>query len=141
MSFLNTRLGEYVNRTRRLTEVGVKNYAYSKRVLDEMKKLNLKQLDEGFYSDESHTPDYSPTTQFIKRSQGRDNWLIMNFEDTGQTRNSIEYDFKSGKLIVRIVDRYNLLEEYSQNIIGLTPLSIEHIQNEILKNIQEKFKP
>lgn len=140
MPFLNTRLGVYLNRVRKETVNSIMRHAYNERVLAQMEDLNTKQLDDGLYSDGKDTPDYSPYTRGIKRAEGKI-FQYMTFEDTGETRKSIKYTYTGGKLKVSIEDYHNLLTTYSQNIIGLTMDSISNIQDEIIENIQEKFKP
>lgn len=140
MGILDTALGEYVKRVARLTENKVKAVAYDDSVLRQMADLNNQQLTDGVYSDGSDTPDYSPYTIELKKIEGKI-WQHMTFEDTGETRQSIRYVYRGGKLQVLINDRFNLLSEYSENIIGLTTNSISDVQEEILENIQEQFLP
>jgi len=139
MGFTDTALGEFLKRVSSLNEDIVKRNAYTDSVLDQMVDLNLQQLDDGLYSDGTDTPDYAPSTSQIKRSQNKQS-EYMNFDDTGKTRDSIEYRF-DGRLTAYMDDEHNLLNEYSKNILGLTPQSISDVQEEIKENIIEQFKP
>ena len=139
MGFTDTALGAFLKRVSSLNEDTVKRNAYTDSVLDQMVDLNLQQLDDGLYSDGTDTPDYSPSTSQIKRSQNKQS-EYMNFDDTGKTRDSIEYRF-DGRLTAYMDDEHNLLNEYSKNILGLTPQSISDVQEEIKENIIEQFKP
>jgi len=139
MGFTDTALGAFLKRVSSLNEDTVKRNAYTDSVLDQMVDLNLQQLDDGLYSDGTDTPDYAPSTSQIKRSQNKQSEYI-NFDDTGKTRDSIEYRF-DGRLTAYMDDEHNLLNEYSKNILGLTPQSISDVQEEIKENIIEQFKP
>lgn len=139
MGFMNTVLGSYLKKVTRLTEQSVKQNAYSQSVLDQMADLNNEQLDDGLYADGKDTPDYSPFTVQLKKAKGQQS-EFMNFKDTGQTRESIEYLY-NGNLRAVMNDRFDLLTDYSRSILGLTQQSISDVQEEIKENIREQFKP
>lgn len=140
MGFLSTRFGAYAKKMAKLTEKKVMQTAYTPSVLAQMADLNNQQLDEGLYADGRDTPDYSPFTIEIKRAKGQE-WRFMTFYDTGETRNSIRYLVRNGKLVVTMNDRFNLMDEYSQNIIGLTANSIADVKDEIIEEIQSQMLP
>lgn len=142
MFLKDTAFGIYVDSISKLTNEKVMKKAFSQPVLDQMAELNNQQLDKGFYSDEEPTPDYAPYTIQLKKLQGKI-WQHMTFDDTGKTRDSIKYTYSGGRLKVEMDDRFDLTlnPDYSPNIIGLTPNSIENVQVEILENIQEAFTP
>lgn len=140
MGLKDTPFYKYIERVSKLTHTQIMSKAYSENVLAQMADLNLEQLDRGVYSDNQDTPDYSPYTIEIKKAQGKI-WQHMTFDDTGETRRSIRYVYRGGKLQVLINDRFNLLRNYSENIIGLTQTSIADVQDEIRENIQEQIRP
>lgn len=142
MFLKGTAFGIYVESVSKLTKEKVMKKAFSNSVLEQMKELNNNQLDDGLYSDNQPTPDYSPYTIQLKKRLGKI-WQHMTFEDTGKTRDSIKYTYSGGRLKVEMNDYHDLTlnPEYSPNIIGLTPNSIEDVQSEILENIQEVFTP
>lgn len=140
MGFLNTRFGAYARKMAKLSERKVMQKAYTPSVLAQMADLNTQQLDEGLFADNTDTPDYSPFTIEIKKALGQE-WQFMTFYDTGETRNSIRYLVRGGKLVVTMNDQFNLMDEYSENIIGLTPNSIEDVKDEIIEEIQSQMLP
>lgn len=138
MGFLNTKLGALAKNISKSKEKDYEKEAFNQSVLNQMADLNNEQLDEGVYADGTDTPDYAPYTIEIKKAQGKI-WQHMNFKDTGETRESITYIFSNGKLTIRMNDMFNLLQNYSVEIIGLTSESIDFLKPEIIENIQEKI--
>lgn len=129
-----TRLGEFVSSMANVKVLEVEKSAYNDSVLVQMADLNTKfQLDElGVFSDGTDTPDYSPFTIEMKKIENK-LYSHMNFDDTGETRSSINYSF-NGELRVDYQDRHNLESKYGP-VFGLAPKSIEEIQPEITENI------
>lgn len=132
--FKDTRIGDFARKGASLTINEVEQEAYSDSVLTQMGDLNEKQLDEGTYSDGTSTPDYAPYTIELKKLEDKI-WQHMTFDDTGRTRDSIKYSFSGGRLSVYMEDRFGLIQQYSQNIVGLTDKSIDFLKPEILENI------
>lgn len=136
---LKTPFGDFIRHLNKLTEDKLWQIAITNSVTAQMHDLNLQQLDKGYYSDGSDTPDYSMFTEQLKKAEGKI-YQHMNFDDTGFTRSSIKYVRTKDGVKITIKDRYKLLQNYSENIIGLTNGSIEFLKDEIIENIQEAIK-
>lgn len=136
MGVLNTLLGSFAKEISSLKVIDFEVAAYNDSVLTQMVDLNIDtQLDElGVFSDGSKTPDYSPYTIEMKKSEGK-LYSHMNFDDTGETRESIDYIF-DGELKVQYEDRFDLVGERGE-VFGLTDDSIDYLKPEITENLQD----
>ena len=134
---LDTRLGTFAKAMANLSVSEIEAEGYNDSVLVQMADLNTKsQLDElGVFADGSPTPDYAYLTVQMKKAEGK-RFDHMNFDDTGETRESITYIFDGMNLRVDWNDRFDLADNYGQ-IVGLTPQSIGYIQPEISQNIRQ----
>ena len=137
---MQTVIGDMIRSLNRKTANGIWLGAMTNELMRQMKSLNLDtQLDEqGVYSDGTDTPEYSPFTQEIKERQGKI-YEHMNFDDTGATRRSIEYEGNILGVEIGIDDYHDVLIDYSENIIGLTEQSKESLHEDIIKNIQKEI--
>lgn len=134
--FLGTRFGIFVKAMAETKPYVLKKEAYNDSVLDQMADLNVElQLDElGVFADGTDVPDYAYSTIQMKKSENK-RFDHMNFDDTGETRASINYTYE-GRLMVNYTDRFGLVAKYGE-VFGLTSESIEEIQPEIIENIQD----
>ena len=97
--------------------------------------LNRKQLAEGKRSDGSDIePEYSGLTEVLKRSKSGLSGVTshVTLYDTGAFHESIIADIYSGSLILDATDgkTNELIEKYTDKILGLTEESITILQNE-----------
>lgn len=138
---MKTILGDVIRKAQKVTADKLWLKAMDDEMMRKMKILNVHdQLDKkGVYADGTPTPDYAPITVQIKRSEGAI-WQHMNFNDTGETRASIKYSPIKGGIKITLNDRYDLLNTYSEEIIGLTQENKEALHEDIIKNVQKEIK-
>lgn len=138
-SFLNGKLGQLAQRGAKLNIYKVEGMAFKPQILARMDELNVSQLvNQGLYSDNTPTPRYSPLTKAIKRSEGKI-YNHMTFRDTGKTLASITYEWHDG-LLIYVNDRFNLLNKYSKNILGLTNSNKRMMYPKIKTNLINAIK-
>lgn len=99
-------------------------------------EMNKHQLfEEGRFSDNKDTPDYSPITVVYKIMRG-DRYDHMTFKDTGEFYESFHVIVdRSGFEIMangQVSGDTNLFEVYGENILGLTADSLEKLKELIL---------
>lgn len=135
---MDTVIGTMLRHFKSLNATNLWESAVNDNVTAQMYDLNQDQLDDGLFSDGTDTPEYAPVTRIIKQRQGKKS-EFMNFHDTGYTRSTIDFEPNKDGVMVDMVDRYDLLGGYSENIIGLTDESKDYLRDEIIENIQEKI--
>lgn len=94
---------------------------------DEMAALNRDQLQGGVKSDDSLMPNYSPASvKLFGKPAGR-----IRLYDTGAFYDSIAVDVSGDNFLFVAEDKHNLIEKYSENILGLGTKQHNYFTEEI----------
>lgn len=140
--FLETRLGDLFRALASLSDDDAWRYAVTKKVLDEIIRLNTEdQLEEdGIDSLGRDLGDYSPYTKILKKLKGQRTDHIT-LKDTGDFYESFVAVVNNSEIIIDADgikdDGTDLFRQYGNDIAGLTDENLQFIINEIRDGIIE----
>lgn len=132
-----TALGKLIDNAKRLSNPAMlMRVFFDELTLAQMADMNTEQLDSSTYSDGSTTLNYSPYTSSIKKMKGQPS-VTMTFKDTGEFHSSIRYELNNGNVVSKFNDKHDLLLNYSDKIIGITPRNSLILKDEIIETFKK----
>lgn len=132
-----TSLGKLIENAKRLSSSDIlMRVFFDELTLAEMADMNTEQLNSSKYSDGSTTDEYSAYTSSLKKIKGQPS-IYMTFKDTGAFHESIRYDLQNSSVVAKFNDVHDLLLNYSDKIIGITPQNRLILKDEIIETFQK----